>query len=190
MSIIHVNHIESNCRARFGSLVDMSDVPDGPDRDVKFLSRALAAFSIAALTKADDATAAQAVVDEYQDDGIDAFFFDRTEHIVYLVQSKWIKNGNDSMDVGSILKFLQGVNHFLENKVSLLGPRMQKRAQDIQDALADSQANFVLAAAYTGKPALSTEAMTPINQLLGELNDDGDMVRLEVLKQKETERIT
>ena len=39
--------------------------------------------------------------------------------------------------------------------------------------------------AYTGKPPLSTEAMEPINQLLGELNDDGDMASLQVLRQKE-----
>jgi hypothetical protein len=53
MSIIHVNHIQSNCRARFSGLIDMSDVtttkPD--ERDSNFLTRALAAFSIAAVAQ-------------------------------------------------------------------------------------------------------------------------------------------
>jgi hypothetical protein len=120
MSIIQVNHIRSNCKSRFSTLVDISDITttDGEEKEVNFLSRALAAFAVAATAKIDDALAAQSVVDEFKDDGIDAFFFDRTEHIAYLVQSKWVKEGTKSIDVGSVHKFLQGVNHFLENKMS------------------------------------------------------------------------
>src|ERR1035441_7412828 len=103
MSIIHVQHIEASCRARFASLIDMSDVTtkDNEQKDNQFLSRALAAFAVAAVSKTDDVTAAKAVVDEYQDDGIDAFFFDSGEHVAYLVQSKWIKDGTSSPDLGS-----------------------------------------------------------------------------------------
>lgn len=89
MSIIHVNHIQSNCRSRFSSTIDMSDVTttDTGERDDKFLSRSLAAFAIAATAKVDDNIAAQSVVDEYRDDGIDAFLYDPNEHVAYLVQS-------------------------------------------------------------------------------------------------------
>jgi len=165
----------------------MSDVTtaDAEQKDNKFLSRALAAFAIAAAAKTDDVSAAQAVVDEYHDDGIDAFFFDRTEHVAYLVQSKWMKDGVGSPDVGSVHKFIQGINHLLEDKVAMLGPKMQAKASEIQDVLADSQSTFILIIAYTGKPSLSTEVMTPLNQFLADLNDDGDMVSLQVLKQKE-----
>ncbi|HZP32201.1 MAG TPA: AIPR family protein [Candidatus Acidoferrales bacterium] len=186
MSIIHVQHIEANCRTRFASLIDMSDVTtkDAEQKDNQFLSRALAAFAVSATSKTDDLTAAKAVVDEYQDDGIDAFYFDHSEHVAYLVQSKWIKDGNGSPDLGSILKFIQGINHFLENKVTMLGPKLQSKSGDIQDALADSQARFILIVAYTGIPPLSTEVSTPLNQLLADLNDVTDVVSLQVLNQK------
>jgi hypothetical protein len=187
MSIIQVNHIRSDCKSRFSTLMDFSDIPitNPESRETNILSRELAAFAVAAAAKIDDTLAAESVVDEFHDDGIDAFFFDRTEHVAYLVQSKWVKEGTKSVDVGSVHKFLAGVNHFLENQISLLGPKMRAKAKDIQDTLEDSQATFVLIIAYTGKPTLSAEAMLPINQLLGELNDDGDMVSLQVLKQKE-----
>jgi hypothetical protein len=187
MSIIHVNHIQSNCRARFSSLIDMSDIdtPNIEDRESQFLTRALAAFSIAALAKIDDTAAAKAVVDEYHDDGIDAFYFDRTEHVAYLLQSKWVKNGLSTIDLGSMLKFIQGVNHFLEGQIAQLGPKMQGKNQDIQDALSDSQVTFVLVIGYTGKSPLAAEVRRPIDQLLNELNDDGDLVSLRELKQKE-----
>jgi len=146
MSIIQVGHIQKNCQSRFASLIDMTDVvtKNADEREIKFLSRALAAFAVAAAAKTDDVSAAQSVVDEYHDDGIDAFYFDRTEHIAYLVQSKWIKDGNGSPDLGSILKFIEGINHLLEDKVNLLGPKMQKKSAEIQEVLADSQATFVL----------------------------------------------
>lgn len=117
MSIIQVNHIQSSCKARFSALIDMSDetATDPEERDTHFLTRALAAFSISALAKIDDTAAAKAVVDEYHDDGIDGFYFDRIEHVAYIVQSKWAKNGSGSIDLGSVLKFSQGVNHLLEN---------------------------------------------------------------------------
>lgn len=187
MSIIQVNHIQSSCKARFSALIDMSDITatDPEERDTNFLTRALVAFSISALAKIDDAAAANAVVDEYHDDGIDGFYFDRIEHVAYIVQSKWAKNGSGSIDVGSVLKFSQGVNHLLENKIDKLGPKMQAKNKEIQDVLADSQATFVLVIAYTGKQPLSPDVKKPLDEQLQELNDDGDFVSLKVLRQKE-----
>ena len=187
MSIIHVNHIQSNCRKRFTNLIDMTDVKtENPEeRDNFFLSRALAAFSIAALAKVDDAAAAESVVDETHDDGIDGFYFDRVEHVGYLVQSKWVKNGVNTVDLGSVLKFIKGVHDFLSGVTSLLGKKMQAKQQDISELLDDSQATFVLVVAYTGKQSLATEVREPIDQALSELNDDGEFVSFRELKQKE-----
>lgn len=167
----------------------MSDIPasEGADRiDNKFLTRALAAFAIAAIAKLDDdVIAAQSVVDEYGDDGIDGFYYDRTEHVAYLVQSKWMKDGTGSPDVGSVLKFVQGVNHFLSEKIPSFGPKLRAKAADISDVLSDSQATFVLMIVYTGRQTLSPDAIAPLTQLVNDLNDDAEFVTLQVLKQKE-----
>src|SRR5436190_1375365 len=90
MGVIQVGHIKSACEKRFSDLIDLTDLkPSTPDeeRENHFLTRALAAFAIAELAKVDDRLAVDAVVDEFHDDGIDAFFFDRAEHVCYLEQS-------------------------------------------------------------------------------------------------------
>src|SRR6266853_815813 len=191
MSIIHVNHIQSNCRTRFSNLIDMTDVHtvNVAEKDNHFLSRALAAFAISALARVDDVIAANSVVDESQDDGIDAFYFDSSEHICYLVQSKFLKAGNGSIDVGSVLKFIQGINHFLEGTISALGPKMQVRGQEITSLLGDARATFVLVIAYTGRPDLSPEASKPLYELLAKLNEDEPWESLHTLKQKDLHRI-
>ena len=73
--------------------------------------------------------------------------------------------------------------------MSLLGKKLQARGAEIQDLLSDSQTTFIVLIAYSGKAALSEEAKTPLNQLLAELNDDGDMVSLQVMKQRELHAI-
>ncbi len=188
MSIIQVNHIASNCKSRFSSLIDMSDLkPSTPpeDRESTFLTRALAAFSLSALANIDNIMSSQSVVDQYGDNGIDGFFYDRDEHTCYLVQSKWSKNGTGTIDLGAMLKFTKGVNDLLESKLGEMGPKLAKKSQDVNDALADSQAKFVLVIAYTGKGPLSAEVNKPMADLLVELNDDGDLVSLQLLRQKE-----
>jgi hypothetical protein len=191
MSIIHLNHIESNCKSRFSGLIDMSDVTgkNEVDTEAHFLTRAVAAFALAELAKIEDVEAALTVTDEFRDDGIDAFYFDKKSHICYLAQSKYSKNGSGSIDVGSVLKFIQGVNHLLEAKFDQLGPKLKAKSADIQDALDDSQARFVLVLAYTGRSGLSVEVEEPIESLLFELNDDGNWVSLQVLRQAELHSI-
>ena len=187
MSIIHVGHIKSTCEKRFGGLIDASDIHTQSleDKETHILSRALAAFAVAEIAKVDDRSAAEAVVDEQDDDGIDAFYWDRSEHICYLVQSKWVKSGNGTIDVGSILKFVQGINHLLTDKKDSLGPKLKAKNQDIQEVLADSRATFVLLICYTGQQGLSLEAKKPLDELLDELNDEENLVSLVTLRQKE-----
>ena len=56
--------------------MDVSDINARPaDADNRFLTRALAAFSLAALARIEDKEAADAITDEPYDDGIDAFFY-------------------------------------------------------------------------------------------------------------------
>src|SRR5688572_28539758 len=111
MSIIHVNHIQSAIDKRFRNLIDLSDVKES-QRDDCLLTRGLSAFVISELSGAKDEIAAKSVVDCFGDNGIDALYFDAAERVCYLVQSKWIKSGEGSLDLGSALKFKQGVHDF------------------------------------------------------------------------------
>jgi hypothetical protein len=80
----------------------------GDDLENFFLTRSLAAFVIVELAGVDDKIAAKAVVGGSKDNGLDAFYFDPTERVCYLIQSKWIHNGKGSIEVGEVHKFLQG----------------------------------------------------------------------------------
>src|ERR1035438_8640765 len=109
MSVLHVNQIKAAIRGRFDGLIDLSDVPpqkSTAERDAIFLTRGLAAFVLAELSVIDDKVAAAAVIDGYDDNGIDAVYFDSGEKLFYIIQTKWNHSGEGSVDVGETLKFL------------------------------------------------------------------------------------
>ena len=124
----------------------MSDVKttDPEKRDAKTLSRSLASFTIAPLAKTSDPNAALSVVDEHGDDGLDAFYLSPADHTCYLVQSKWSKDGTGSIDLAGSLKFVQGVNDFVNGRLDRLGQKMKARSADINSATADSEMKFKL----------------------------------------------
>jgi hypothetical protein len=182
MSILHVGHIQAAIEKRFKGLIDLSDVAESQREDC-FLTRGLSAFVVAELSGTDDQAAAASVVDCPRDNGIDAFYFDAAELVCYLVQSKWTKNGDGSVDVGSVLKFGQGIHDFFQADLARFGPKMKNLQDRIEQVLGDSRVTFVIVLAYTGQQALSGEASGPLEKLVSDLNDPTELVELRVLRQ-------
>ena len=88
MSIIHLQRITNAIEKLFAGTLDLADLAGRPsaERDA-FLSRGLAAYCLMILTDADETKAAEAVTDGFDDNGIDAIYFDRPNATLYIVQS-------------------------------------------------------------------------------------------------------
>ena len=136
MSVIHVGHIKNEIVARFGNLVDLTDVQaaQADQKESCRLTRSLAAFAIAELSGLDDVAAAQSVTDGTGDNGIDAVYYDLAEKNCILVQSKWISSGNGSVDVGDVHKFIQGVRDLLDAQFTRFNAKMQTHRDKVFSA--------------------------------------------------------
>jgi hypothetical protein len=185
MSIIHVGHIKTNIVARFGNLVDLSDVETAriDQKESSRLTRSLAAFAVAELGGLDDVGAAQTVTDGSGDNGIDAVYYDPVEKNCFLVQSKWISSGNGSVEVGEVHKFIQGVRDLLDARFDRFNAKMHAHRDKVFAALSDASARFTLALAYTGEQALSADAERPLNDLVAEMNSPTEVMALRLLNQ-------
>src|SRR5712692_2385295 len=191
MSVIHVGHIKTSILARFGGLVDLSDVEQMPpeQKELFRLTRSLAAFVIAELGALDDAPAAQTVTDGAQDNGIDAVYFDSAEHTCFVVQTKWIASGNGSIELGDALKFIKGIRDLLEAKFDQFNAKMTRHQHKVFAALSDATAKFTLVLAYTGEQAISADVQKPFEELLTEMNSPTEVMTLRVLKQADLHSI-
>ena len=187
MSIIHVNHIKTYLGKHVSPHIDMSDsaaLPPEQKEDV-LLSRSLAAYGLCVVAGVTPEVAAKHVTDGYNDQGVDALFYDEPERRLIVVQSKWIHSGDGSPDLGSVLKMLEGFGKLLEPDLAPFNAKVKALSAEVQHAIEDSGSKFVLVLAYPGQQGLSKEAKDAISNRLSDLNDPTEMVLLRVLEQRE-----
>ncbi len=185
MSIIHLRQIESKLSSLFTGLIDMDDWNNKSslDREIAFLSRSLAAFSIFAAADTSPEQAAASITDGYNDNGIDAVYFDGREKTLYMVQTKWKKDGTGSIERGDNLKFIRGIKDLINVEFDRFNDKIKVRAKEIEDALYQVNMKIVIILAYTGQANISKEISRDFDDLLKEINDPSDVMSLKILKQ-------
>jgi hypothetical protein len=186
MSIIQVRQIAAYIESVFKS-IDMSDVPDSPPESRRniFLSRGVAALALMKLANVTPDVAAAAIVDGYNDNGIDAIFFDSTERLLYIVQSKWDNDGSGSVEVGDTQKFVAGVKDLVHPRFERFNTKVHRRIKEINEALTADRTRVIPVLAYTGSQALSVHVDNVISDLISGLNDTGDVATFQSMSQKE-----
>jgi hypothetical protein len=185
MSIVHIRHITKSFDKEFLPLVDMADYLGKSQAQVDdaFHTRAQAAYSLVVIAKLEPKIAAASVIDAYDDNGIDALYYDQDEKTLYLVQSKWHKNGQGSIESAEVMKFAQGVRDLLEANFSRFNSKIVKQEAAIMAALDDPNLRLHLVIVHTGVQALSTHAKRPLSDLLIELNDASNIASTTTLTQ-------
>lgn len=188
MSKLHVTQIGGYLRTKVCGIVYMDDYAKHSDQaqtDKAFLTRALTALAISNLADVRLEDLASCITDGADDGGIDGIYFDPNERTLYLVQAKWHDDGNGSIELGEALKFLDGVNKVLNNELVALNSRVKARQGDIQSALYDANAKFVLVIAHTGQQALASPVHDALSNFVDSQNDTSELMKLSVLAQAE-----
>jgi hypothetical protein len=146
-----------------------------PDLDeVNNLSRFLALYSID-LDLGDAPGAAQRqveITDGGKDRGIDAIAVDPVSNVLVLTQSKWRQDGQGSLHVDEMLRFVEGVRSLVgaRNSAEPVHASPELRTA-IRDLLVTPTAKIHLVTVTTGSSSLAPEVMEPMVSLLAEMND-------------------
>jgi hypothetical protein len=122
------------------------------DKKDKQISRAFSAFVMQSLFDLDNKKAAKTVVDDFDDNGIDAIYHfksdDNEQDTLYLLQSKLKQDEQFSQDES--LKFTQGVRLLLNQDFSTFNKNVKNRKDEIENAL-DQCSHIILIVAYVGE---------------------------------------
>jgi len=136
---------------QFNGLIDLSDVKaKGTQLQTQFLSRALAAYAIFDLAGVSLGEAAKSVVDGFDDNGIDAIFYDDHNGVLWVVQSKWISAGAKAPDLGDVKKFTDGVRDLVDCDFSRFNKKLRSRSKEINVALLKAETRVGVVLCYTG----------------------------------------
>ncbi len=187
MSIVHLRHITTFLDKTYGALIDQTDIRTRNEEQKReaFHSRAQAAFALRIIAKIDDATSSSVVTDGYRDNGIDAIYYDTDGSVLHIVQSKWHKAGNGTIDNSEVAKFVQGVNDLLSGEFSRFNDKLNKLSKTITFALDNERLKINLILVHTGTHTLSPSARVPLDDLLKELNDASPIAKTTIVTQKQ-----
>lgn len=167
-----VNHIKIALDNLFADKIDLSDIKSTKPDDIKkqFYSRALAAYSIYILASVSVEEAAKSITDSYDDNGIDAIYYDEQMSTIFLIQSKLIDEGNGEPDTGEMNKFAKGITDLIEEKYDRFNSKVQLKLPVIKDAFNESRIKLNIVLAYTGK-GFAIHNQRIINDLTTFLNE-------------------
>ncbi len=171
LSADYMTLLESALRADFvPHLPPLQDQTKPADQqDKKNLSRAFSAFALHKLCEISPTDAAAAVVDDFDDFGIDAVYYQGSSETLFLVQGKLKASETFSQDEANA--FCQGVRKLIKQDFTGFNGHVGKRQAEVEGAL-EACSHIQLVIAHTGA-GISNHAETAINDLLGD-DDHGE----------------
>jgi hypothetical protein len=147
------------------------------NHDTNRLTRALAAYVLVGIVGLDDVSAAGAVIDDENDGGIDAIYFDREHTRLILVQSKFKTSGTAPAQDEN-LKTINGVRMLLTRRFPELNAHVQRRQDEIEEALDTGGIVLHLVHAFLGEN-INGHVGNDLNALMSEVNGFGEQFRWE-----------
>jgi hypothetical protein len=185
MSMIHLRQIKAHLQTTYGDKVDLSDygTKTASECESALLSRSLAAFALQSLAEIEPEEAAMYITDGSQDNDVDAVYCHENEKTLYIVQSKWRHDGSGSIERGEAQKFIKGFRDLINVRFDRFNSKVKAMSDQIEAALSDSQTRIFLVIIYSGQEPLSQEVKRDFDDILAEMNDPTEVVRMKTLRQ-------
>ena len=176
MSELQVRHVATMLKQRYTDIIDISDCLTTNERDLEnlLLTRAYAAYALQTIAEVPEEIAANSITDGVNDNGIDAILYEKSQKILWIVQSKWKRKGVGEPESGDTLKFCSGIRKIIEDDFETFNDKIKNKQNDIEEALNDYTVKINIIFAYTGGDNLSSHNMDAINHLLQDVNEDAD----------------
>lgn len=142
------------------TLLDQTKLP--AHMAAKNVCRAFPAFALQKICRLDAVTAAKAVVDDYEDNGLDAIYYHQASKKLFLVQSKLSADAPYDQDDANA--FTKGARDLLNQQYGRFNKNVADRQAEIDLAL-DEAAEIILVLAHAGE-IVSKHAQDVFTQFL------------------------
>lgn len=133
-----------------------------PEQADKQLSRAFSSLVLRHHLNVTPQAATAAIIDDFNDNGIDAIYYDQPSETLYFVQSKL--KASEEFAQTEAQAFCSGCRLLIRQEFDTFNDHFQKRRVEIEEALG-ACSNIRLLIAYCG-PRISLHATTTLEQLI------------------------
>jgi hypothetical protein len=162
--------IEALRQRYFGMIAPLPSIRSADQQDMNRLSRALAAFAIQNLAEVPPTQATSAVIDGFNDNGLDAVLFDRQKNILWVIQSKL----GSVPDRGDNKKFCDGIRDLIARRYNRFNADFARVQQEVDEALDTLRLQIVGCHVHLNARTLGSHALADLCQLKTELNRHTD----------------
>jgi hypothetical protein len=145
------------------------------EQDKKQLSRAFSGFVLHKMLNVGIVDAAQSVVDDFDDNGIDAIYYETISKTLYLIQTKF--EASKHFDEPDAIRFRNGTEYLLSQQYKRFNVNVRERKDELDDAF-DEAEKIKLVVAYVGS-GFSVHARNALAALT-EDEDHHEAARLQV----------
>lgn len=182
MTSLHANHIKNALKSEYGAHIDLDDVKDRSEeqQNQAFLTRALAALAIRELTGYQTADSADAVIDGFHDNGVDALAVDPDQPHLWVVQSKWSDKGTATFTQADALKLREGFDLLIDRDFEKFNAKLRPMQHQIGSVVTNPNVTATLVAALAGNGTISPDTRRPIDDCLSRLNAISQVVDFQV----------
>ncbi len=177
-----LHQIEEGLKRSYRELIDESGLEQksGRERERAWLSRAVAATALRRKTGLDRESCAKAVIDGYDDGGLDAVAVTDGAQ-VWLVQAKWSDKGSAGFGQSAALSLIDGLSLLEQRKFSSFNDKLQPITAQLDSALADTRLKIHLVIALVGDEPLSKHATDVLERAVEDHHGHGPMLDYELL---------
>ena len=172
MPNLRMIRVQSKLDELFTNKIDLTDATNDEERQNKFYTRAIAALAIVMRCGIDYDSAAKTITDGYHDMGIDAVYNDAAQKKLFLVQSKWRKDGNGSVSQEEANTFISGIKRVINFDFDGCNAKLVAKQPEITAAIRDMDYQIEMIFCHTGSQNIDTYAFRPIDELLRQVNED------------------
>ncbi|MGW7693478.1 AIPR family protein [Streptomyces sp. GMR22] len=177
-----LHQIEEGLKRGYRGLIDESGLEQKSGRDLEraWLSRAVAATALRRKTGLDHEACAKAVIDGYEDGGLDAVAVTDGAQ-VWLVQAKWNDRGNAGFNQNAALALVDGLSLLEQRKFEVFNDKLRPFTAQLDSALADARLKIHLVIALVGDDPLSKHATDVLDRAVEDHRGHGPMLGYELL---------
>ncbi|WP_436758587.1 AIPR family protein [Streptosporangium sp. V21-05] len=186
-----VRQVREALKREFSGMIDLSDLDRRSEdqREQNFLSRALAALAVRSLTGCDNVAAAGMVIDDFDDQGIDAIAFIEGMPRLWLIQAKWSDKGTARFAKGEALKQVDGLRLIDHHRFDRFNLRFQRLVEPIKAILDNPRLRITLVVVQMTDQQPSPDSLTPFTDIATEFNRYDEVLDHRFLLTKDVWRI-
>lgn len=133
-------------------------------------TRALVAYYLKNYANCPENKIKSRITDGYGDKGIDGIYYDHNEKVLHVVQTKWVNNGNDGLDLGDMHKVIEGVKLLIVPDLSNCNSEIKSLQHEVNIALLEPSVKVVIAIVATTVQSIPVESKAILDSFQNEQN--------------------